>query len=184
MRIVCQQTILMKYHALLFFLKNRQNLKISSAANYRWPLKGLNGVPLIVTRFCILMDLFLFLEENVDETVFYGNLMTFYKGTQNISNGGYYACHDWTYQTYYDDTLFTLDGSRANARDYCRAISVSLPWCYVFYNDAYGTYWNYCDSQLSEYCGGTLSYGSRCKKTSLWGLTPGHTQNNLLSCRD
>ena len=58
MRIVCQQTILMKYHALLLFLKKRQNLKISSAANYRWPLKGLNGASLIVNRFCILMDLF------------------------------------------------------------------------------------------------------------------------------
>ena len=33
MRIVCQQTILMKYHALLLFLKKRQNLKLSSAAN-------------------------------------------------------------------------------------------------------------------------------------------------------
>ena len=36
MRIVCQQTILMKYHALqyiyLLFLKKWQNLKLSSAA--------------------------------------------------------------------------------------------------------------------------------------------------------
>ena len=29
MRIVCQQTILMKYHAELLFLKKRQNLKLS-----------------------------------------------------------------------------------------------------------------------------------------------------------
>ena len=39
MRIVCQQTILMKDHALLF-LKKRQNLKLSFAANYRWRFKG------------------------------------------------------------------------------------------------------------------------------------------------
>ena len=38
MRIVCQQTILMKYHALfdIFEKKKQQNLKFSSAANYRW----------------------------------------------------------------------------------------------------------------------------------------------------
>ena len=45
MRIVCQQTIVMKYHALfaifenimpyLLFLKKQQNFKLSSAANYR-----------------------------------------------------------------------------------------------------------------------------------------------------
>ena len=40
MRIVCQKTILMKY-ALFFFLKKRQNMKFSSAANYRWRFKGL-----------------------------------------------------------------------------------------------------------------------------------------------
>ena len=45
MRIVCQQTILMKYHALfvmpyLLILKKQQNLKLSSAANYRWRFKG------------------------------------------------------------------------------------------------------------------------------------------------
>ena len=39
MKIVCQQTILMKYHAL--FLKKQQNLKLSSAVNYRWRFKGL-----------------------------------------------------------------------------------------------------------------------------------------------
>ena len=38
MRIVCQQTILMKYHAL--FLKKQQNLKLSSAANYTWRFMG------------------------------------------------------------------------------------------------------------------------------------------------
>ena len=32
----------MKYHALfVFFLKKQQNLKLSSAANYRWRFKGL-----------------------------------------------------------------------------------------------------------------------------------------------
>ena len=36
MRIVCQQTILMKYHALFVILKKRQNLKLSSAANCWW----------------------------------------------------------------------------------------------------------------------------------------------------
>ena len=34
--IVCQQTVLMKYPALFVILKKRQNLKLSSAANYRW----------------------------------------------------------------------------------------------------------------------------------------------------
>ena len=32
MRIVCQQTILMKYHALFVILKKRQNSELSSAA--------------------------------------------------------------------------------------------------------------------------------------------------------
>ena len=36
MRIVCQQTILMKYHALFVSLEKGANLKLSSAANYRW----------------------------------------------------------------------------------------------------------------------------------------------------
>ena len=36
MKIVCQQTILMKYHASFVFLKKVQDLKLSSAANYRW----------------------------------------------------------------------------------------------------------------------------------------------------
>ena len=45
MRIVCQQTILMKYHALFVIFekkkkKKQQNLKLSSAANYRWRFKG------------------------------------------------------------------------------------------------------------------------------------------------
>ena len=40
MGIVCQQTILMKYHALLVIYEKRQNLKLSSAANYRWRFKG------------------------------------------------------------------------------------------------------------------------------------------------
>ena len=35
-----QQTILMKYHALFVILKKRLNLKLSSAANYRWRFKG------------------------------------------------------------------------------------------------------------------------------------------------
>ena len=43
MRIVCQQMILMKYLALFVFLKKQQNLKLSSAANYRWPFKGLKS---------------------------------------------------------------------------------------------------------------------------------------------
>ena len=30
----------MKYQASFVFLKKRQNLKLSSAANYRWHLKG------------------------------------------------------------------------------------------------------------------------------------------------
>ena len=34
--IVYQQTILMKYHALFVIFEKQQNLKLSSAANYRW----------------------------------------------------------------------------------------------------------------------------------------------------
>ena len=41
MRIVCQQTILMKYHALfVIFEKKAAKFKFSSAANYRWRFKG------------------------------------------------------------------------------------------------------------------------------------------------
>ena len=40
----------MKYHALLLFLKNRQNLKLSSAANYRWRFKGF-GLFLVILVF-------------------------------------------------------------------------------------------------------------------------------------
>ena len=42
MSIVCQQMILMKYQALLanFEKKEQQNLKLSSAANYRWRFKS------------------------------------------------------------------------------------------------------------------------------------------------
>ena len=35
MRIVCQQTILMKYHVLFVIFEKQQNLKVLSAANYR-----------------------------------------------------------------------------------------------------------------------------------------------------
>ena len=38
-RIVCQQTILMKAATTVFFGKKRQNLKLSSAANHRWRFK-------------------------------------------------------------------------------------------------------------------------------------------------
>ena len=38
----------MKYHALFVILKKRQNLKLSSAANYRWRFLGnLNKVPAV-----------------------------------------------------------------------------------------------------------------------------------------
>ena len=40
MRIVCQQTILMKYHALFVIFEKQQNLKLLSAANGRWRFKG------------------------------------------------------------------------------------------------------------------------------------------------
>ena len=36
MRIVCLQTILMKYHALLVIFEKSANLKLSSVANNRW----------------------------------------------------------------------------------------------------------------------------------------------------
>ena len=39
-RIVCQQTILMKYHALFIIFEKQQNLKPSSAAYYRWRFKS------------------------------------------------------------------------------------------------------------------------------------------------
>ena len=45
MRIGCQQTILMKYHALFVIFVKRQNSKLSSAANYRWRFKGKSGMP-------------------------------------------------------------------------------------------------------------------------------------------
>ena len=45
MRIVCQQTILVKFHALLLFLEKQQNLKLSSAANYRWRFMGQFTLP-------------------------------------------------------------------------------------------------------------------------------------------
>ena len=44
MRIVCKQTILMKYHALFVFFEKQQNLKLSSAADCRWRFKGLEQV--------------------------------------------------------------------------------------------------------------------------------------------
>ena len=40
MRIVCQQTILMKYHALFVIFEKVAKLKFSSAANYRWSFMG------------------------------------------------------------------------------------------------------------------------------------------------
>ena len=36
MRSVCQQKILMKYHALFVIFEKAAQLKLSSAANYRW----------------------------------------------------------------------------------------------------------------------------------------------------
>ena len=42
MRIVCRQTILMKYYALfVIFEKKKQKLKLSSAANCMWCFMGL-----------------------------------------------------------------------------------------------------------------------------------------------
>ena len=40
MRIVCQQTILMKYHALVVTFEKQQNIKLPSAANYMWHFMG------------------------------------------------------------------------------------------------------------------------------------------------
>ena len=40
MRIVCQQAILMEYHALFAILKKQYNLKLVSAAKCRWRFKG------------------------------------------------------------------------------------------------------------------------------------------------
>ena len=40
MRIVWRQTILMKYHALFVIFEKAANLKLSSAANYRWHFMG------------------------------------------------------------------------------------------------------------------------------------------------
>ena len=40
MRIVCQQTILMKYHALFVIFDKAAKFELSSAANYRWRFKG------------------------------------------------------------------------------------------------------------------------------------------------
>ena len=40
MRIVCQQTILMKYYALFVIFEKAAKLKLSSAANYKWRFMG------------------------------------------------------------------------------------------------------------------------------------------------
>ena len=39
-RIVCQQKILIKYHAFFVISKEQHNLKLSSATNYRWVNTG------------------------------------------------------------------------------------------------------------------------------------------------
>ena len=39
-RIVCQQTILIVYHAFFVILKKQQKFKLSSAAKYRWRFMG------------------------------------------------------------------------------------------------------------------------------------------------
>ena len=41
---ICQQTVLMKYHALFVIFEKRQHLKLSSAANYRWGFRVNSGV--------------------------------------------------------------------------------------------------------------------------------------------
>ena len=41
MRNVCQQPILMKYHAIFVIFEKAVNLKLSSAANYRWHLNSI-----------------------------------------------------------------------------------------------------------------------------------------------
>ena len=40
MRIVCQQTILTKYHALFVYFEKAAKLKLSSNANCRWRFLG------------------------------------------------------------------------------------------------------------------------------------------------
>ena len=40
MRIVCQQTILMKFYALFVIFEKAANLKLSPAVNYRWRFMG------------------------------------------------------------------------------------------------------------------------------------------------
>ena len=49
--IVCQQTNLMIYQALFVILKKRQDLKLSSAANYRWRFKGLDTTLCLIQCF-------------------------------------------------------------------------------------------------------------------------------------
>ena len=44
MRIVCQQTILMKYHGLFVIFEKAANLKLLSAAKCRWRLKETGSV--------------------------------------------------------------------------------------------------------------------------------------------
>ena len=48
----------MKYHALFVNFEKRQNLKLSSAANYRWRFKGLVDqiLPPVVLSFAQLVD--------------------------------------------------------------------------------------------------------------------------------
>ena len=53
MRIACQQTILMKYHAFLLFLKKRQHLNLWFAANCSWRFKVTDFLALVGDVYCI-----------------------------------------------------------------------------------------------------------------------------------
>ena len=57
MSIVCQQTILMKYHALFVIFEKAAKFEISSAANYRWHFRQFagNAKPNHPAAVCILL---------------------------------------------------------------------------------------------------------------------------------
>ena len=52
-----QQTILMKYHALFVIFEKQRNLKLLSAANYRWRFKGEQVTKLATGRQRVYTDI-------------------------------------------------------------------------------------------------------------------------------
>ena len=72
--------------------------------------------------------------------------LTSYKGTVSVTNHGQ-TCQAWSSQTphqhnHNQDSLFPLDGSVTEARNYCRDIdNPGRPWCYTLEETIL---WSYC----------------------------------------